>query len=123
MYIPNIPWIDLPNSTNSLEWLDKLPLVFDADGVIQFKEDSESLIKEMKSEDMLHLNEYASAKDCFDALIARYKLQNFSASDARKVASVCYEMKRIYFSVGSPYTFAVDVPEEIISKIFPLPEL
>lgn len=102
---------------NSLEWLDKLPLVFDASGTIQFKEDSESLIKEMKSEDMLHLNEYATAQDCFDALIERYDLQEFSSSDARKIASVCYEMKRIYFSVGNPYTFALDVPEEIISKI------
>lgn len=102
---------------NSLEWLDELPLVFDASGTIQFKEDSESLIKEMKSEDMLHLNEYATAQDCFDALIERYDLQEFSSSDARKIASVCYEMKRIYFSVGNPYTFALDVPEEIISKI------
>ncbi len=102
---------------NSLEWLDDLPLVFDANGVIQFKEDSESLIKEMKSESMLHLNEYATAQDCFDALIDRYDLQGYSASDARKIASVCYEMKRIYFSVSSPYTFAMDVPDEIISRI------
>ena len=101
----------------SLEWLDELPLVFDAHGKIQFKEDSESLIKEMKSESMLHLNEYATAQDCFDALIERYDLQEYSSSDARKIASVCYEMKRIYFSVGNPYTFALDVPEEIISGI------
>lgn len=103
--------------SNSLEWLDKLPLVFDANGTIQFKEESDSLIKEMKSEDMLHLNEYATAQDCFDALIESYDLQEFSASDARKIASVCYEMRRIYFRVGNPYTFALDVPEEIISKI------
>lgn len=102
---------------NSLEWLDDLPLVFDANGEIQFKEDSESLIKEMKSEAMLHLNEYASAKDCFDALIDEYDLQGFSPADARKIASVCYEMRRIYFRVGNPYTFALDVPEEIISRI------
>ncbi|MBQ4625635.1 MAG: hypothetical protein IJB45_00100 [Clostridia bacterium] len=103
--------------SNSLEWLDKLPLVFDANGTIQFKEESDSLIKGMKSEDMLHLNEYATAQDCFDALIESYDLQEFSASDARKIASVCYEMRRIYFRVGNPYTFALDVPEEIISKI------
>ena len=41
---------------NALEWLDILPLVFDANGNIIYKEDSDALIKEMKSADMLKLN-------------------------------------------------------------------
>ena len=103
--------------SKGLEWIDNLPLVFDADGNIAFKEDSDALIKEMKSADMLNLNEYASAQNCFDALVSRYKLSAYSEQDARKIASVCYEMKRIYFSISAPYTFAADVPDDVVSLI------
>ncbi len=102
---------------NSLEWIDNLPLVFDANGNIAFKEDSDSLISQMKSEDMLNLNEYATAQNCFDALIEDYDLQQYPPEQARKIASVCYEMKRLFFSIGYPYTFATDVPDEIVSLI------
>lgn len=102
---------------NSLEWIDNLPLVFDENGSIAFKEDSNSLITQMKSEDMLNLNEYATAQNCFDALIEEYGLQGYSAADARKIASVRYEMTRLFFSIGYPYTFATDVPDEIVSLI------
>ena len=102
---------------NSIEWTDNLPLVFDANGNITYKEDSENLIKEMKSEDMLNLNDYATAQNCFDALISRYKLEEFPLEKARKIASVCYEMKRLFFSIGYPYTFAAEVPESIISYV------
>ncbi len=103
--------------TNSLVWEDKLPLTFDESGNIVFTEESEEKVKEMKSGDMLNLNDYATAQNCFDALISRYKLSEYSAEEARKIASVRYEMERIFFRIGNPYTFALDVPEEIISKI------
>lgn len=102
---------------NSLEWKDNLPLVFDANGKIQFKEDSERLISEMKSKDMLNLNEYATAQNCYDALIEKYKLEKYSPAEARKIASVCYEMKRIYFNATVSYTFAENVPDDIVSFI------
>ncbi len=102
---------------NALEWTDNLPLVFDQSGKITFKEDSETLINEMKSRDQLHLNEYASAEDCFNALIKNYELEEYSASDARKIASVRYEMTRTYFRMSNPYTFAEDVPDEIIARV------
>ena len=85
--------------SKGLEWLDILPLVFDENGTIVYKEDSENLIKEMKSADMLKLNDYATAQNCFDALIQHYALENYSPDEARKIASVCYGMKRIYFRI------------------------
>lgn len=102
---------------NSLEWRDELPLVFDGNGNIAFKEDCDSRISEMKSKDMLNLNEYATAQNCFDALIEKYMLQSYSPGEARKIASVCYEMKRIFFNASTPYTFAENVPDEIVSLI------
>ena len=102
---------------NGLEWIDNVPLVYDSKGVIQFKEDSESLIKQMKSRNMLNLNGYATAEECYNALIEEFELESFDKYDARKVASVCFEMMRQEFSVSAPYTFAEDVPEDISSSI------
>ena len=103
--------------SKGLEWLDILPLVFDENGVIVYKEDSDSLIKEMKSADMLKLNEYATAQNCFDALTDRYELESYGAAEQRKIASVCYGMERIYFKIGTPYVFATQVPDETVSLI------
>ena len=102
---------------NGLEWIDNVPLVYDSKGAIQFKEDSDSLIKQMKSRNMLNLNGYATAEECYNALIEEFELESFDKYDARKVASVCFEMMRQEFSVSAPYTFAEDVPEDISSSI------
>ncbi len=102
---------------NGLEWIDNVPLIYDSKGVIQFKEDSESLIKQMKSRNMLNLNGYATAEECYNALIEEFELESFDKYDARKVASVCFEMMRQEFSVSAPYTFANNVPENISSSI------
>ena len=101
----------------ALVWEDNLPLVIDANGNISYKEDSEKLIEQMKGPDMLDLNEYATAENCFLELVNDYSLQEYSREDARKIASVCYEMRRIYFKIGTPYTFAQDVPDEIVARI------
>ena len=103
--------------SNALVWEDNLPLVIDANGNISYKEDSEKLIEQMKGPDMLDLNEYATAENCFLELVNDYSLQEYSREDARKIASVCYEMRRIYFKIGTPYTFAQDVPDEIVARI------
>lgn len=103
--------------SSGLEWNDNLPLVIDKNGAVAFKEDSEKLIEEMKSSDMLDLNEYATAENCFLELVDDYDLQQYSTEDARKIASVCYELRRIAFRVGTTYTFASDVPDEIVAKI------
>ncbi len=103
--------------SNSLEWTDNLPLAIDGNGNVSFKEDSEKLIEEMKGPDMLDLNEYATAENCFLELVSDYSLEEYSREDARKIASVCYEMRRIYFKIGTPYTFAQDVPDAIVAKI------
>ncbi len=103
--------------SNSLVWEDNLPLVIDSNGNISYKEDSEKLIEQMKGPDMLDLNEYATAENCFLELVNDYSLEEYSREDARKIASVCYEMRRIYFKIGTPYTFAQDVPDEIVAKI------
>lgn len=103
--------------TNKVEWNDDMPIVLDANGNYQFAEDREKDIATMKSRDILRLNKYATADDCMNELIDRYKLEGYSKSDARKIASVCYEMKINNFNSANPYTFATDVSDLVASVI------
>lgn len=99
------------------EWTDNLPIKVDKNGKAYFEEDREDDIAIMKSRDMLNLNSYATAENCLDALIERYSLQSYSRSDARKIASVCYEMLLKSFNSSNPYTFADDVSDKLVSVI------
>ena len=102
---------------NEAEWIDELPIEIDANGKFSYKVDMDYEIEKMLAEDMLDLNRYASADDCMKALISRYKLENYSPSDARKIASVCYQMKLNAFNKANPYKFAEDVDTLIVSYI------
>ncbi len=99
-----------------IEWEDILPIEVKK-GELVFKEESEAVIKEMKSRDMLNLNEYATAQNCYDALVKAFSLEDYPMGEALKIASVRYGMMRVGFGVGVTYTFAKDVPEETVSAI------
>lgn len=101
---------------NDAEWRDELPIKI-KNGKAVFKSDSEASIAYLKSKDFLNLNEYATAENCLDALIERYSLESYSKSRARKIASVCYLMKKELFSPSAPYTFAEDVPGELVAMV------
>lgn len=102
---------------NEVEWNDDMPIILDENGNYQFEEDREKDIETMKSRDILRLNKYATADDCMNELIERYKLEGYSKSDARKIASVCYQMKINTFNSANPYTFATDVSDQVASVI------
>lgn len=100
-----------------VEWNDALPLIFDVNGNIQYKENADSDIAFLKSRDVLHLNSYATAQNCFDRLIEKFSLQDYDRESARKIASVCYSLKKISFSAANPFTFAENVPTTLAAKI------
>ena len=102
---------------NKETWTDNLPILLNERGVFLFEPDREYDIAVMKSRDMLNLNDYATAENCMDALIDMFHLEEYKPSDARKIASVRYEMKRLAFSVSYPYTFAEDVSTKLVAKI------
>lgn len=102
---------------NNVKWNDDMPIVIDSNGNYQFTADRDKDIKTMKSRDILRLNKYATADDCMRELIERYKLESYSKADARKIASVCYEMKINNFNSANPYTFATDVSDLVASVI------
>lgn len=97
-------------------WNDELPLLYE-NGKIVFAPDKEDEIARMKSRDMLKLNEYATAENCMDALTKQYEIEGYELEDARKIASVRYGMTSIEFSIANPYTFAEEVPAELVSSI------
>ena len=103
---------------NGVDYENDLPITI-KNGKYVFKSGNEAKANAvwLKSSDMLDLNNYATAENCMDALIKRYSLQAYSKKDAMKIAGVCTEMKKAGFGVGYPYTFAEDVPTELITII------
>lgn len=102
---------------NSQPYINNLPIELAADGTFAYIKDRDSDIAWLKSKDMLDLNDYATAENCVDALIKRYELSEYSKAEALKIASVCVEMKRTTFSTSYPYTFAADVPTELVAIV------
>lgn len=99
------------------KWTDNIPLVFGADGKIAFPENRDNDVAYLKSDEILHVNSYATAQNCLDALIEKYSLQKYTPEQARKIASVYYEMHRLMFSKRTPYTFAEDVSTQTVAEI------
>ncbi len=83
-------------------------------GEFVFRENSESDKNYLISKDYLNLNVYATAQNCFDALVEYYSLENLSQEEALKTASVYFSMRKADFSTFNPFTFAENVPEEAI---------
>ncbi len=100
---------------HKLKWNDTLPITVNSSGAVAFKDDRENDINSLR--EYLELNSYATAQNCMDALTERFDLQQYPIASARKIASVCYELKRIGFNSSNPYTFADDVPIEIVARI------
>ena len=102
---------------NNVEWTNDLPLVINSSGKVVYKADSESEIEMMKSKDMLDLNAYATAQNCYDRLVEKFEIQGYSQKDTLKIAAVRYQMILNFFGIGNPYTFAEDVSDVMVAKV------
>lgn len=98
---------------SSVKWEDKLPLTETAPYAFEADSDSDKakLIK------TLDLAEYATADNCIKHLTQRYELEAYSESDRRAIMGVRYSMEISDFSISYPYTFAEDIPTELMRKI------
>lgn len=99
------------------EWLDTLPIEADKNGQLVFSEESDNMIKWLKSSEMCAVNSYATAQNCFDVLTEKFELEEYSLEDALKIASVRCNMQKMYFSSSVPYTFAEKVSVTTIAYI------
>ena len=96
---------------NSVPFIDKLPI--SASSPYSFKE-GENTDKLIKTIGVAH---YATADECVTQLIKKYDLSKYSPEDQRKIMGVRYTMTIMDFSISYPYTFAEDIPTELMRKI------
>ncbi len=96
---------------HSIEWIDNLPLEKNAPyGFIEGADISRLLKK-------LDLAHYATAENCISRMVKKYKLSEFSSEEQRLIMGVRYSMDIADFSISYPYTFAEDIPTEIMRKV------
>lgn len=95
---------------NGCEYIDKLPLEktapFDFNG-----ESTDKLIK------TLGLAHFATSDDCFKRMVERYSLEDYTPDEQRAIMAARYGMDISDFSIAYPYTFAEDIPTELMRKI------
>lgn len=94
-----------------VEWNDQLPM--DKAAPYNFLEGEST----KKLTDKLDLAHYATAKNCFDAMVEKYELEKYTKDQQRKIMGVRYGMDIGDFSVSYPYTFAEDIPTELMLRI------
>lgn len=117
--------INLFNARNE-EYVHNLPIKLTKSGKVRLftEKDSDTYendIKTMKDANMLNLQPYATAQNCFDAMIEKYGLedilQKHGAQTALEVGNIRYELTRLLFSVSNPITIADDVSDETVAII------
>lgn len=105
---------------NDEEYAQNLPLELDRNGNIRFKTEGENVeqdITTMKSADMLNLQPYATAQNCYDAVVEKYEIEGYDKTLTLKIANIRYELTRLLFSYENPVTIADDVSDETVAKI------
>ncbi len=105
--------LSLVDTFNSyeVEYIDKLPLNTSAPYDFKEGESTDKLISTLK------LNHYATADNCFKRLVERYDLEAYDKLSQRRIMGVRYSMEIASFSISYPYTFAEDIPTELMRKI------
>lgn len=101
---------------NKEEFVQNLPLEFAKNGRIRFTDD-EDAVEAMKSADMLNLQHYATAQNCYDAVMEKYSIEGYDAKTSLKIANIRYELTRLLFSYENPVTIAENVSDKTVAKI------
>jgi len=99
------------------EWVNNLPLEFDENGKIRFREDKSGEMRYFRSVNMLDVNSYATAEDCFSVLKEKYNLDGYTDEQALKISAVRYGMSKGDFSARNPYTVAESVSTRTIAYL------
>lgn len=111
---------------NKEEYVHNLPLKLSKNGKVRFitKADSDTYendIKTMKSADMFNLQPYATAQNCYDAMVEKYGLEDYvekyGIETAFEIGNIRYELTRLLFSVSNPVTIADDVKDKTVAEI------
>ena len=96
---------------NNVEYIDKLPMAKTEPFEYIEGESNEKLIS------VLGLAKYATAENCFNQMVKKFNLKGYSSAEKRAIMGVRYGMIISDFSISYPYTFAEDIPTELMRKI------
>lgn len=100
------------------KWLDVLPISVTNSGEYSFKPESNDEVNVLKSAEFLNLDDKADASKCIEELAKRYNVLNITDKKTlRDVISVRYNMEIKGFSNTTPYDFALDISEQMVSVI------
>ncbi|MBR3738030.1 MAG: hypothetical protein IKN26_04750, partial [Eubacterium sp.] len=110
---------------NKEEYVHNLPLKQKGKNIVFFtKKDDENYkrdISTMKSKDMFDLQEYATAQNCFDAMVEKYELEDYlekyGVETVLEIGNIRYELTRLLFSVSNPVTIASDVSDKTVALV------
>lgn len=113
--------IDLLNKYK-IKVIDDLPLILE-NNLIKIDENKKNEVENLKK--YLDLDSSKNQKTSNDKLAAeiwqnllkKYKLQNYSTSQAKAIAGIKYSMGLKNYSYTTPYVIARDVPIDLIIKI------
>ena len=95
------------------DWIDELPVSKSAP--YEFLPGKDDEVTRMKTK--LGMQTYATAEECMNAIVEKFKLENYSGDDLRTLAGVRYGMFAKDFSIYNRYTFAEDVTPSTVSTI------
>ncbi len=96
---------------HKVEWADELPLEKKAPYKFIKDGDKERLLEK------LELAHYATPENCLVRMVEKYGLEKYSTEEQRLIGGVRYSMDITDFSISYPYTFAEDVPTEIMRRV------
>ncbi|MBQ3053243.1 MAG: penicillin-binding protein [Clostridia bacterium] len=96
---------------NGATWVDELPMELNAPYSFKDGEDTKKLLKE------LELAHYATSENCFKEMVERYELEDYTKDEQRKIMGIRYSMEISDFSVSYPFTFAEDIPTQLMRKV------
>ena len=85
---------------NGEEYTQNLPLKLKS-GKIVFS-GKKTDIATMKSADMFNLQPYATAQNCYDAMVEKYGLEQYDTKTALQIGNLRYELTRLQFSISTP---------------------
>lgn len=100
---------------NGEEYAQNLPLKLQKGKVVFSGKKTD--IATMKSADMFNLQPYATAQNCYDAMVEKYGLEQYDTKTALQIGNLRYELTRLQFSISTPVVIADQVSSETVAAI------
>jgi len=93
---------------------DTFPILVEENN-LSFTFDDES--EEKKWKKRYKFDEKSTPEEILNKYSEKYKLENYSIEDSRKIIGIRYELDRVGYSAFKPYEVATDVSKEVVAEL------